>query len=188
MKQKLLSLLALPFVACVAQAQWIDLVGLGTDTFTIDPGSVTAVNYSQSASALIFNGAQADAATLGGTFATQDWSNPIYTGFGMVMSLSGANPNLSYSVQFYDAGFGVINTYTGSTVGLTSTPSFSPLTLAIGGTGILSSVAGVQFTWDTGGTINTTVQGVAAVPEPSTYAMLALAAIGVSAYRMRRRG
>jgi hypothetical protein len=170
-------------------AQQIDLVSLGSPTFTIDSGATTAA-YSQTASGVVFNGAYALGDTLGGSFTTQNWStytSPAYD-FGIVMTLTGTNPDLPFSVQFYDASFNVINTYSGFTTGA-GTSTFQPLTLAIAGTGILSSVAGVQFTWDGGGTINATVEKVAAtaVPEPSTYALLALGGLAFAGYAMRRR-
>jgi hypothetical protein len=172
-------------VATAAPSLAIDLVSLGSPTFTIDSGATTAA-YSQTASGVVFNGAYALGDTLGGTFTTQDWS--AYTDFGIVMTLTGINPDLPFSVQFYDDTFQVINTYSGLTTGA-GTSTFQPLTLAIAGTGILSSVAGVQFTWDGGGTINATVEKVAAtaVPEPSTYALLALGGLAFAGYAMRRR-
>ena len=186
--KKLIATVALATgIATALNAQQIDLVSLGSATFTIDPGATTAA-HTQSASGVIFNGTYALGDTLGGTFATQDWSNPSYTQFGIVMTLTGANPNLPFSVQFYDGSFNVINTYGGTTVPLVSgTPTYTPLSLNIAGTGILTSVAGIQFTWDGGGAVNTTVEGVAAVPEPSTYALLALAGVALGGYAARRR-
>jgi hypothetical protein len=187
MKKLLTALTIAAGITSGSYAQQIDLVSLGSATFTVDPGATTAT-YTQSASGIIFNGSYVLGNTLGGTFATQDWSSPSYTGFGVVMTLTGTNPNLPFSVQFYDGSFNVINTYGGTTVPLVAgTPTYTPLTLNIAGTGILTSVAGIQFTWDGDGAINTTVEKVAAVPEPSTYALLALAGLALGAHRLRRR-
>jgi hypothetical protein len=165
--------------------QQIDLVSLGSPTFTVDPGATTAA-YTQTGSGLVFNGTYVLADTIGGTFTSQDWSNPTYITFGVVMSLTGTNPDLPFSVQFYDSSFAVINTYSGTTSANVLSP-FQPLTLAIPGTGVLSDVAGIQFTWDGGGTINTTAATISAVPEPSTYALLALGASALGGYAVRRR-
>jgi hypothetical protein len=182
--KKILTAAALTVAVSSSSIAQIDLVSLGSGTFTVDPGATTA-SYTQSASGVLFNGAYALGDTLGGTFATQDWS--AYTDFEVKMTLTGTNPNLPFSVQFYDASFNVINTYGGTTVPLVAgTPTYAPLSIVIPGTGVLTSVAGAQFTWDGAGTINTTVESIA-VPEPSTYALLALGGLALGAYRLRRR-
>ena len=107
-------LLSFGVIAAEVSAHQVDLVSLGDATFTVDAGATTAL-YTQSASGVVFNGTYALGETLGGTFASQDWSNPAYTEFGMVMSLTGINPNLPFSVSFYDDAFAIINTYSGST-------------------------------------------------------------------------
>jgi hypothetical protein len=188
-KQSILALAVISLSLASSLGQVTDLVSLGSPTFTVDPGATTAT-YSQTSSGLVFNGAYALGDTLGGSFTPQDWS--LYAGptfqFGIVMSLTGTNPDLPFSVQLYDDTFAVINTYSGFTTGA-GTSTFQPLTLAVPGTGILSSVAGVQFTWDGGGTVNVTAEKVAAqvIPEPSTYALLALGASALGGYAIRRR-
>ena len=185
MKKTLLTAVASALLSLTALSQQIDLVSLGSPTFTV-AGDATTALYSQSSSGVIFNGTYALGDTLGGTFSTQNWSSPTYTGFGLVMSLTGSNPNLPFSVSFYDPSFAIINTYSGTTTGATSS-TYLPLTLVLPGTGVLSSVAGVQFTWDGGGAVNSTIEQVAAVPEPSTYALLALGGLALGGYVVRRR-
>jgi hypothetical protein len=184
-KQSILALAVTALSLASSPGQQIDLVSLGSPTFTVDPVATTAA-YSQTGSGLVFNGTYVLADTVGGTFTSQDWSNPTYTTFGVVMSITGTNPDMPFSVQFYDSSFAVINTYTGTTSTSSLSP-FQPLTLAIPGTGLLSDVAGIQFTWDGGGTINTTAATISAVPEPSTYALLALGASALGGYAVRRR-
>ncbi len=186
-KQSILALAVITLSLASSPGQQIDLVSLGSPTFTVDPGATTAA-YSQTGSGLVFNGAYALGDTLGGSFTSQNWSiytTPPYT-FGVVMSITGTNPDLPFSLQLYDDSFNVINTYSGFTTGATSS-TFLPVSLAVAGTGVLSSVAGAQFTWDGGGTINATAEKISVVPEPSTYALLALAGGALTALRFRRR-
>lgn len=179
-------ILAAVLLLCPAAHAYIDLVSLGSPGFTVAPEATTAA-YTQSSDGIVFNGTYVLGNTLGGTFATQNWSNPAFTTFAVKMTLTGVNPNLPFSVQFYDEAFGIINTYNATTTGILGTPTYVDLTLGIPGTGILTSVVGVQFTWDGDGTINTTVQGVAAVPEPSTYALLSIVGLALGGYVVRRR-
>jgi hypothetical protein len=149
-----------------ASAQEI-MASLGSPALAVDPAATTAA-YTQSASGLVFNGTYALGDTLGGTFTEQDWSKR--SGFGVFMVLAGANPRLPFSIQFFDADFNVINTYEGTTEPLVAgTPTFVPLALNLPGTGVLTKVAGVQFTWDSGGAANILVQSIAAaaIPTPS---------------------
>jgi len=106
------------------------------------------------------------------------------------MSVTGTNPNLAFSVSLFDSAFNLINTYSGSTAGITSTPSNAALTLNLPGSGILTSVNYVQFTWDGGGSaVNATVNKFVGttVPEPSTYALLGMSALALGGYVVRRR-
>ena len=97
--------------------------------------------------------------TLGGTFAqTYDWS--VYAGtdweFGVVMSLQGTNPNLPFTVEFFDSNFESSASYQGSIVGVLTSNTFLPLTLTTSQAGFnYSDMGGLQFTWDGFGSINT---------------------------------
>lgn len=152
-----------------------DLVNLGTDTFSIDPGATTA-DYSQTVDSLIFDGTFALGDTLGGTFAAQNWT--AYETFGLRMSLTGTNSNLSFTVQFYDSTFAVINSYQGTTSGLSLAPIVM-LSLSLPGTTNFSSVAGMQFTWDAPGAINTSITEVVGFAPPTSGFFVACAPGGV---------
>ncbi len=160
-----------------ASASFTDLVNLGTNSFTVDPGSTTAL-YSQTANSLDFNGTFALGDTLGGTFALQDWSS--YETFGLRMSLIGTNSNLPFSLQFYNSAFDIINTYQGDTADLSlNTPTVVMLSLSATGTMNFSSVAGMQFTWDGGGAMDTSLTEVVGFTAPDSGFFVAQAPGGV---------
>lgn len=186
MKKIRLFAIAVLSLTAASHAQ-VDLLSFGSSTFSIDPGSTAT--YAQSVSGITMN----TTPTLGDTWyndsmtpvTSNDWSG--FPSFALRMTAL-TNPGLTYSVTLFDSGSNIINVYDGSTVGLTSTPSLSPLSLNAPGTGDLTSVQFVQFTWGGGGSpINTEVTEFVGVPEPSTYVLLILAGIGLGGYLMRRR-
>ena len=147
------------------------LAELGTDNFTVLLATGT---YTQSATTLTLTSPFGLGDLVGGSFGTvYDWSG--ISSFGLSMSAPGANPNITFTVEFFNAALDeIINAYQGSASGLTTTPSFVPLTLSLPGTGDLSAVGGFQFTWDGASSGNVEIAGV--VPEPSTWALIGLAA------------
>lgn len=191
MKTSLVALVTTLAFASSSQA-WITLTTLADPPaiFTVEPAATTAP-YSQTASGIVFSGAYA----LGDTLAGYVQPNADYSAygsapwqFGVVMTLTGANPNLPFSVTFFDDEFNSINTYSGTTTAaVAGVATFVPLTLSIPGTGVLTTIGGLQYNWDGGGTINTTVSEIAAVPEPSTYALLAMSGLALGGYAVRRR-
>jgi hypothetical protein len=186
MKAILLASLALTLSSFATPSFAQTLTLLGSNDFTIDPGSTTAA-YSQSATALSFSGSQALGDTVGGVFvSTYDWSSA--PAFGLTMSVTGTNPNMTFGVEFYNSLFQVISSYEGSTAGASLTPTLVDLDfLSFGpGAGDFSQVAGMQFTWNTQGSINVTIDNVA-VPEPSTWALLFCSAVLVGGLAWRRR-
>lgn len=132
------------------------LQGLGSTDFLVDTDFTTAA-FSQNTNNLVFLASGADAPTLAGLFAggAKNWS--MFSSFGLRMSLVGAYKDLGFTVDFFDEGFNPISAYTGSTLGLGPAPSVIPLTLSIIGTGDLSSVFAMQFTWDKEVSIDTSV-------------------------------
>jgi hypothetical protein len=155
---------------------------LGTDNFTVLLATGT---YTQSATTLTLTSPFGLGDLVGGSFGTvYDWSG--ISSFGLSMSAPGANPNIGFTVEFFNAALDeIINAYQGSASGLTTTPSFVPLNLSLAGTGDLSSVGGLQFTWDGASSGDVVIAGV--VPEPSTWVLLSLGGVICAGAVIRRR-
>lgn len=193
----LIAITALIFVSAQSHAQ-TNLVNLGSTNFTVDVDATTAA-YSQSSTNLTLNSPFILGDTLGGVFSSAaDWSaytnTNTYT-FGLFMSAPGASPGIGFTIEFYNGALdAIVNAYQGVASGLGTNPAlptFIALDLSLAGTGDLSSIGGLQFTWDGAAGTNTTVVldsvGVAAVPEPSSWAMLAMSAALLSGLAFRRR-
>lgn len=121
-----------------------------------------------------------------GSPVTYDWSG--VEDFGLTMSLTGVNPNVLFSLEFFrffEDEVESVGRFEGSTEGLTSTPTLVALNEAVRGD--LSAVIGMQFTLEGDGTINTTINDITAVPEPSTWALLALGGAICAGAVLRRR-
>jgi hypothetical protein len=188
-----LTLLTLSFAAAPAFAQTNTLAALGTNNFTVDEGSTTAA-YSQTATNLTLVSPFTLGDTLGGVFSsTYDWSaysNASTFTFGLFMSAAGASPGIPFTVEFFNGALdAIVNTYSGDASGLSASPTFVPMSLSLAGSGDFSSIGGMQFTWDGAGTGTVVVDSVAVslVPEPSTWAMLALGVTLCGGLALRRR-
>ena len=179
-------------LAAVSHGQTLTL--LGTNDFNVDGGSTTA-GYSQTASSLTFSSGFVLGATLGGLFnASSDWSGVI--DFALTMSISGVDPQAGFTVEFYDSSVlvtpetAVIAKYQGSSSSAGASPTLVTLTLDQVLNGNYDDVLGMQFTWNSpaaGGSGSVTVNSIDAVPEPSTWAMLALGAVLFGGLALRRR-
>jgi hypothetical protein len=150
---------------------------------------------SQTVSGYVYNGGVSLGDNVYGDFVSspQNWSLEITGGnvFSLFMSVSGTNPDIPFSIEFFESGGSqdTIAIWEGTTVGLTSTPTYNSLSLLSTATGDYSSVGSFIFTWNPGSTesINSTISTVAVVPEPSTYALLALSGLAFGGYVIRRR-
>ena len=188
--------LLLAISANTSFGQNVELTKLGTAAFTPDGGSTT-LSYTQTSTTLTFTAFNQGNLEnyLPGTFTAGilDWTtytNAPYVTFGLNMSVSGTNPETDFTFDLIDSGFNTIASYSGGTTGLGGTLSLVELTQVAVGSGAFNDIAAVAFTWNgTMGSPNTvTVESVyAVVPEPSTYALLALSGLALGGYTIRRR-
>jgi hypothetical protein len=171
----------------------VDLTSFGSAAFTVDSLSTTAP-YSQTASGIVFGPTITFGDTLGGSFAsTFNWStyNPFAAppaNWFVKMSISGANPNLPFTLNLVNSVGETLVNFDGDTSALSG--GYVPLTLSTtdpGSASALSAISMAQFTWNNGAAGSVTLEGVAAVPEPSTYALLALGGLALGGFAMRRR-
>lgn len=196
MKTKITSFLAfllLGFSVFVASAQNVELTKLGTAGLAVD-GDSTSASYTQSLSNLVFTGFSGGSNLLAGFFAGAplNWSSYTispYTNFALNMSSSGTNPETDFTIDLYSST-GIVDSFTGSTSGLTGSLSLVNLSLSVVGNKEYNDIMGIGFSWN--GTLTSpntvTVESVyAVVPEPSTYALLALSGLAIGGYTIRRR-
>ena len=146
---------------------------------------------SQDATGFVYNGSVSPSDNVFATFVSQDWSSLLGVSdvFTVLMSVSGANPEIPFSIEFFDSSFISIDIWDAFTTGITSTPSYNNLTLLTPGTGDYSDVSSFVLTWNgaVAETIDSTVSTIAVVPEPSAYALLALSGLAFGGYVIRRR-
>ena len=189
----ILVLLSLSFAAATTvEAQTNSLASLGSDNFTVlftNEASVT-----QTATNLTSISPQTFGGIFAGEFAVSyNWSSFADTNnwtFGLLMSVPGANPLATFTVEFYESDLlTIIAEYQGGTALATSNTSFVPLGLSAIGSSNYSDVKAFQLTWDASGTGNVVINDVAValVPEPSTWALLVTASVLSAFLAWRRR-
>ncbi len=191
MKKTILScVIAIAVSTFTAQAQFIDLISWGSSDVTVE-GSVTTATYSQSAGGITYSPSVALGDTLGAVFnSVQNWTvweAPLSSEIFVSMTFTGANPNLPFNLIVFNSDFSLSNQYSGTTVATPDAPYFQLGLISAFDPSVLSNVGGAQFTWDGGATVNATTLTIATVPEPSTYALLALGALALGGYASRRR-
>ena len=142
----------------------LTLQSLGSSFFTIDTDYTTAT-YSQSSTSVQLTAAVFGDMISGLFTTTNNWSE--VSDFGLRMTVDGTNPDLTYSVRFYDADFAEVAGFTGSTYGLGSEPGIALLTLAAAGPGSAASIVGMDLTWGGGDSITNNIFDIVAVPSSS---------------------
>jgi hypothetical protein len=182
-----LALLTIPVKAQV------DLAFFGTNSspFEVD-GGFTDAGYTQASSTLTFTIPFTSGQTLFGAFGSLaspisfNWTNQ--PGLALVLSSTNA-PNVFLNVDFYAAD--LTTTLDSGTIALGSVVA-SPAPVQIQGLTLsnLNGVGALFFTWggdSVSGDGAITLHSVQSIPEPSTYALLALSSLAFGGYVIRRR-
>ncbi len=193
MKKIALSSLASVVLSLSAHAQFVDLISLGTSG--IGAADLIGASLTQDATGVTVNGsvAQNDNFYNSSNFSPQNWSTS--QGLWIKSSVTtAAIPALSFTMNLFDSSFAIIGSYQGNTATSTSADGFTYFgQLTAVGTPTLTGITGLQINFDTGtnsgaGTANPNMQmlAVSTIPEPSTYALMALGGL-VFFFIARRR-
>ncbi len=134
------------------------LAALGSDNFTVL--DATAL-YTQSSTTLTSSSAVFGEYIFGQFSTSYNWSG--VSSFGLLMSASGASPDVFFKVELYDSTLTfILNVYEGFASGLSATPTFLPLTILESGTGDLSDVGYLLFGWNGSGPGSVVLHSLAA--------------------------
>jgi hypothetical protein len=189
MKKITLAIIASCVLAVSANAQYIDLINLGSTGI----GALTTQgsSWSQTTTATLTSGAVGGGDNFYNTdlFASQNWSTS--QGLWIKSSVTtSANPAMAFTLQLFDSQFAEIAKYQGDTSSSVSDSGFSYLNLTAVGTPTLTGIRALQFTFDVASGTTAPImslQSIATVPEPSTYALMALGGLALFFIARRRK-
>jgi hypothetical protein len=153
----------------------IPIQHLGSNSFEIDPGAVTA-SFSQTANSLTLAAGFELGNTVGGIFGS--FATPItldlhsFPSLGLQMQFtSDSSFNASFSVELFDENSQLLTRFISTTTTLSTNSSVAWLSLADTTIASLANVGGLQFTWDdtqTGSSSSTTIYSLVGA-EPKGY-------------------
>jgi hypothetical protein len=187
MKKSLLFLLMAVAATFQTKAE-IQLVSFGSGGFSLSPSSTGS--YTQTASGITYspNVTSGDTFFNDVPFDDRDWSDNAW--YLKMTLLSGSPTAVPFYLSLFDSAFSMIDTYDYSTANLTalgvSTVMF-PSGISAPGSGNYIDVAYAQGTWGGDGNVNVRFDGIYVLPEPSTYALLAMTAVGAFWWARRRK-
>lgn len=166
---------------------YTDLVSLTSADWTIDTDNSSGPYSQTNNDGLVWNGSVGQTSIASGLFVQQfDWSAYGFNDFAVRISGSSAK---GFDITLGDTGSGLL-TLTGSANSADGN-GYVPLSYGSDNGFNLSQVTSYTWTWsDPSSAVsisNSSFAAVSAVPEPSTYALMAIGAVGLFLAARRRK-